>query len=500
VATTSGKVEGRLVGRIQVFRGIPYARAPRGELRWQPPQPPEPWTGIRSARDPGPAAPQNGPRLPLAGALLGGGAQSEDCLSLNVWTPACDGRRRPVLVWIHGGAFVIGSGATGLYDGRRLARGADVVVVTLNYRLGALGFLDLSARWRGRFAANCGVRDQIAALAWVREHAERFGGDPERVTVFGESAGGMSVATLLGTPAAQGLFARAIAQSGAADHVSSPARAQQVADTFLEELGARDADALLAAPVESILRAQTRTADRLGFLDGLLPWQPTVDGDLLPLPPREQVAKGLARGVPLLVGTNQDEWKLFMLGDRKARRLDQAAFERRLARVLTGRDAGGRALAELARESYRAGRPCDAWERFQSDRVFHVPAHRLAELQSAHGTPTYAYLFQWSPPLLARWLGACHGIEIPFVFGTLREPLLAPLFALSPGAGRLSARMQAAWAAFARSGDPSHDDLPAWPVYDATRRATLALGPRCRIEDAPFDAALRFWREVERAA
>jgi para-nitrobenzyl esterase len=373
-------------------------------------------------------------------------------------------------------------------------------VVTLNYRLGALGFLDLGSRWPGRFAANAGLLDQIAALAWVRAHAERFGGDPERVTIFGESAGGMSVATLLGTPAAQGLFHRAIAQSGAADHVSSAKRAAQVTDTFLEQLGVRDADALLAAPLPAILAAQNRTALRLGFSEGLLPWQPSVDGQLLPLPPREQVAKGLARGVPLLVGTNRDEWKLFMLGDRKARRLDRAGFERRLARALTGRDARGRAFAELALESYRDERASDAWERFQSDRVFHVPAHRLAEHQSAHGAPTYAYLFQWHPPALRRWLGSCHGLEIPFVFGTLREPILAPLFAFAPGVSRLSARMQAAWAAFARSGDPRHDDLPEWPAYDASRRATLAFGPRCRVKDAPFDAALRFWSEVERAA
>jgi para-nitrobenzyl esterase len=499
VTTRSGKVEGRLVGRMHLFRGIPYARAPRGALRWQPPQPEEPWTGVRSARGFGPAAPQNAPRLPLAGTLIGAGPQSEDCLTLNVWTPGLDGAHRPVLVWLHGGAFVLGSGATGLYDGRRLARNADAVVVTLNYRLGALGFLDLGARWPGRFAANAGLRDQIAALAWVREHAERFGGDPERVTIFGESAGGMSVATLLGTPAAQGLFQRAIAQSGAAEHVSPAARAAQVSELFLEELGARDADALLAAPVPAILAAQNRAAARLGFHEGLLPWQPTVDGELLPLPPREQIAKGLARGVPLLVGTNQDEWKLFTLGDRRGRRLDAAGFERRLGRALSGVDRG-RGLVQRACESYRGVRPADAWERFQSERVFHVPAHRLASLHSAHGAPTYAYLFQWTPPALGRWLGACHGIEIPFVFGTLRGTPLAPLFAFAPGAARLSARMQAAWSAFARDGDPGHDDLPEWPAYDATRRATLALGARCRVQDAPFDEALRFWGEVERAA
>jgi para-nitrobenzyl esterase len=508
VSTRSGKLEGRLEGGIQVFRGIPYAGATRGALRWQPPVPVEPWPGVRPAQGFGPAAPQSAPMLPFARQIIGARSseQSQDCLSLNLWTPATDARRRPVLVWIHGGAFVMGAGSTALYDGLRLARGGNVVVVTLNYRLGALGFLDLASLWPGRFAANVGLRDQIAALAWVRDHIEAFGGDPQNVTIFGESAGGMSVATLLGTPAAQGLFRRAIAQSGAADHVSSAARAAEIAAVFVEELGARSPEALRNAPTSEILAAQMRAARRVGLFDGRLPWQPSVDGDLLPLPPREQVAKGIARGVPLLLGTNREEWKLFMLGDRKARRLDEASLRRRLARALPGADAQGRALAERAFAAYRGDAAprrgashAESWECFQADRVFHVPAHRLAELQAAHA-PTFAYRFDWSPPALRRWVGACHGIEIPFVFGTLRQPPLAPLFALAPGARRLSARMQRAWLAFAKSGDPGHEDLPEWPAYDATRRATLALGTRSELREAPFDAALRFWGDVEGSA
>jgi para-nitrobenzyl esterase len=507
VTTRSGRIEGRLEGGICVFRGIPYARAPRGALRWQPPQPPEPWAGVRRAHAFGPSAPQAAAVLPLAGRLIGArsAGQSQDCLSLNVWTPACDRRRRPVMVWIHGGAFVLGSGAAGLYDGARLARSGDVVVVTLNYRLGALGFLDLGTVWPGRFAANAGLRDQLAALTWVREHAPLLGGDPENVTIFGESAGGMSVATLLGTPAARGLFHRAIAQSGAADHVSSRARAAEVAAAFLDELGARSPEALETATSGDILLAQQRAALRTGFAEGKLPWQPSVDGDLLPLPPREQIAKGLAREVPLLVGTNRDEWKLFMLGDRRARRLDEAALRRRFARALPGEDAQGRVLAERAFAAYRdaaaqrRATPPEIWERFQADRVFHVPAHRLAELHCVHQPATFAYLFRWSPPALRHWIGACHGIEIPFVFGTLREPPLTPLFLLAPGARSLSARMQRAWVAFARSGDPRHDALPEWPAYDASRGATLGLGPRCAVKDAPFAAALRFFGELEAA-
>ena len=500
--TRDGQLEGRLEEGLCVFRGVPYARA----ARWQPPAPPEPWSGVRSARSFGAAAPQSSPQIPFANRLIGArsGEQNEDCLTLNIWTQGADGRRRPVLVWIHGGAFALGSGSTALYDGARLAH-KGVVVVTLNYRLGALGFLDLSSRWRGRFAANAGILDQIAALAWVREHIEAFGGDPSNVTIFGESAGGMSVGTLLGTPAAQGLFQRAVAQSGAADHVSTRARAAEIAEVFLDELGARSPDALLAAPVADLVAAQVRATARVGLFDGRLPWQPSVDGDLLALPPREQIAKGIARGVPLLVGTNRDEWKLFLLGDRKARRLDEAALRRRLARALPGRDARGAELAERAFTAYRGAAaprsgasPSECWERFQADRIFHAPAHRLAELQSAFA-PTFAYRFDWAPPGLRGWLGACHGLEIPFVFGTLREPPLAPLFFFAPGSGRLAARMQRAWLAFAKGGDPGHDELPDWPAYDATRRATLVFAPRCKVEDAPYAEALRFWGELEAA-
>jgi para-nitrobenzyl esterase len=255
-----------------------------------------------------------------------------------------------------------------------------------------------------------------------------------------------------------------------------------------------------------VLAAQLRATERIGLFDGRLPWQPSVDADLLPLPPREQVAKGLARELPLLVGTNRDEWKLFLLGDSKARRLDEGALRRRLARALPGNDVRGAALAERAFAAYRgAAAPragasfSESWESFQADRIFHAPAHRLAELQSAHA-PTFAYRFDWAPPGLRRWLGACHGIEIPFVFGTLREPPLAPLFFFAPGAARLAARVQRAWLAFARSGDPGHEDLPEWPAYDATRRATLVFAPRCKVADAPYAEALRFWSELEAAS
>jgi para-nitrobenzyl esterase len=504
VTTRSGRLEGRERRGVLCFRGIPYAQAPRGALRWRAPQPPPPWNGVREAHRFGPSAPQAAPMVWVIRALLGGeDRQSQDCLHLNVFTPAADRRRRPVMVWIHGGAFVLGSGSSGLYDGSQLARRGDLVVVTLNYRLGALGFLDATSLVPGG-VANAGLRDQIAALAWVRDNIEQFGGDPENVTIFGESAGGMSVGTLIGTPAAQGLFRRAICQSGAAHNVSSRQRARQIAELFVRELGGRDVAALERAPTLTVLAAQRDTAVRLGIAQGDLPWQPSVDGDLLPVAPLDAIAAGIAQGVPVLVGTNRDEWRLFMLGDRKGRALDEAGLRRRIARALPGEAPGGRPLADRAVDVYRGldGRrldsPRDRWEAFQGDRVFHHPAHRLAEAQSAHA-PTFAYRFDWAPPGLRGALGACHAIEIPFVFGSLRDPALRALIPYAPRARALSARMQRAWIEFAHAGDPRHDGLREWPVYDAAERATLRLAPRTRVLPAPYADAVAFWSGVERA-
>ncbi|UCE85129.1 MAG: carboxylesterase/lipase family protein [Deltaproteobacteria bacterium] len=509
VGTRNGRLEGTTERGVASFRGIPFARPPVGPLRFQPPEPPQAWDGVRSARAFGASAPQSPPVTRLIQQMVGAapGVQSEDCLTLNVWTPAADGRTRPVMVWIHGGAFVMGSGATRLYSGARLARRGDLVVVSVNYRLGALGFLNLRALrpGDGNASSNLGLRDQIAALEWVRDNIEAFGGDPENVTIFGESAGGMSVATLLGTPRAQGLFQRAIAQSGAAHNVSSTDDAGAVAERFLSRLGVDPGGgaALRDVSVADILHAQRDTSLALGMPSGALPWQPSLDGELLSQPPLEAVGRGLARSVPLLVGTNRDEWKLFMLGDPKGRRLDEAGLRRRLERVLPGRDARGEPLAERAFEAYResgadARRPTasERWVAFQSDRIFHVPAARLAERQSAHAPDTYAYRFDWTPPFLDGVMGAFHGLEVPFVFGTLRDPMLRAAIGWAPSARRLSQRMQDAWIAFARSGRPHHEALPAWPAYERHGRNTLFFTREPRVGEAPFGPVQDFWDKL----
>jgi para-nitrobenzyl esterase len=501
VHTRSGRVEGEDRGGLAVFRGIPYARPPVGPLRFRAARPPEAWRGVRSARRFGASAHQLGARTQLLAGLLGGAsAQDEDCLTLNLWTPACDGRRRPVMVWIHGGAFVFGSGSTPLYSGSRLARRGDVVVITINYRLGALGFLDLRGALGAEVEANAGIRDQLAALAWVRDNVEGFGGDPGNVTIFGESAGGMSVGTLLGAPDARGLFRRAVLQSGAAHNVSSPEQAARVAEVFLRELHPRPltAESLRTAPVAALLHAQARASLELAIGLGGLPFQPCLDGDVLPEPPLAALAHGAAADVPVLIGTNRDEWRLFLLGDARGRRLDEEGLRRRLRRALPGLSSDERPLADLAGEVYReaARDPVDRWCAFQGDRIFHVPASRLVDVRrAARSAPTWRYLFAWTPPLAGRRIGACHALEVPFVFGTLRQPWLRPLLGSTRSALALARRMQDAWIAFARSGSPEHERLPTWPSCGVAHE-TLVLDRECALGGEPFAERRTFWERV----
>jgi len=480
IDTALGRLEGREEHGIRSFRGIPYAAAPVGKLRWRPPERPTAWTGVRPAHRFGSSAPQMGPASRWIRALIGAAAneQSEDCLTLNVWSPGSPGPPRPVMVWIHGGAFVMGSGATRLYAGSRLAKRGDLVVVSLNYRLGALGFLHAAALASGHEppVANLGIRDQIAALEWIRDHIEAFGGDPGQVTLFGESAGAMSIGTLLGIPRARGLFQRAILQSGAAHNVSRLERSTQVAEVFLRELGLPrpDPDRLARQSLDDVLRAQLAATRRLGLVDGRLPWQPAIDGDLIARPPLEEIAAGLSNEVSTLVGTNRDEWKLFMLGDRRGRRLDEAGWQRRLDRTLSlcVADAEARRMwVRRADETYRdlEGErshlsPAERWCAFQSDRIFHFPAAELARRQVAAGAPTWSYRFDWMPPVVRERVGA-------------------------------SERIQDGWIQFARTGSPGHPRLPTWPEYGPGRR-TMLLDRECRLRDDWLHRETAFWEAL----
>ncbi len=494
--TLSGRVRGRDLGGVVSFQGVPFAAAPRGEFRFLPPRPPEPWAGVRDAQQSGPAAPQFS--LPAFSWInAAAGPLGDDCLSVNVWTPAADDARRPVLVWIHGGGFLVGSGSTAVYDGAALAERGDVVVVSINYRLGVLGFshLGLLGLEGLEEATNVGIRDQIAALEWVRDNIERFGGDPKSVAIFGQSAGGMSVGTLLGAPRARPLFHRAICQSGAADHVIDRNEAADVAQILLRELGQRRPTpaSLAEIPLGQLLAAQRAILTRASNLSNLMVLLPAVDGDLIPRQPLAALRAGEAAGIPIVTGATLDEWRLFRMIDHGIGRFSQADLVDRFREVLPSlphaprADVAARRFREALGERSVASRPSDVWSAFQSARTFHHPSNRLAEAHHAGGGEAYSYLFTWRAPAMRRSVGACHAIEIPFVFGSTSHPIARPLTGLSAKAGKLSRRLQHAWIGFARHGTPGHERLPRWPTYDPERRSTLIFGRDCALAESPLD-------------
>jgi para-nitrobenzyl esterase len=496
VNTKTGPVQGVDHDGIAVFRGIPYAEAPVGALRWKPPVARTPWTETLVAEHASPLAPQN--PSPLEG-MLGGGAPpiGDDCLSLNIWTPGTDDAQRPVLFWIHGGAFVTGTGSTPWYDGERFARQHDVVVVTSNYRLGALGFLHLAdifgAEWAG--SGNVGILDQSFALRWTRENIAAFGGDPDTITIFGESAGGMSVATQLGLPASKGQFKRAIAQSGAAGHVHTRETATDVARRFLEVIGLDSIEALQQAPVADILAAQEKVNTERSNIGGAgLPFMPCVDGTTLPVGPQQAVKDGHARGVDLLLGTNLDETTLFTMMDPGLSSLDDAALAKRFG-GLFGEERAAEALDAYRKDRADAAHG-DIWNAALSDRVFRVPAVRLADAQQPHGS-TYVYLFTWESTAFDGRLRSCHALEIPFVFDNLDQAGVAFLTGpITDDMRALATTMNEAWAAFARTGNPSTPSLADWPTWDPETRPTMVIDTDCNVELDPMGHELEVWSEL----
>jgi para-nitrobenzyl esterase len=497
VETGLGKIEGFERDGVRVFRGIPYAKPPVGALRFRAPEPAPPWAGVRDAKEYGNAAIQ--PPLMLA-ALPGFdiGTQSEDCLHLNVYAPAgaSDANRKPVLFWIHGGAFVIGAGSQSIYDGVPLAKRGDVVVVTINYRLGVFGFLDLGQP--DVATPNAGLLDQIAALEWVRDHIAAFGGDPANVTIFGESAGGMSVGTLLGCPRAQGLFAKAIPQSGSTQSVHDHESAATVTAAILSALDMREPNVgdLRDVPAEKLKAVQQSVSMQLTVMAGqqLLPFQPVVDGRVLPRHPLDEIGAGIARDVKVLIGTTRDEWKLFGFMDPEIRQLDAVKIAERLAQRVPHAD--GAAIVA----GYRASRPdadwASIWLAIETDRIFRIPGIRTAEAQRAHQPDVFSYLFTWESPGFGGLLGACHAIEIPFVFGCLDLPGGENFCGKGPDADRLAARTMDAWLAFAKHGDPSHAEVGSWPRYDTERRLTMELGAQVGILEDPAGAERALWDGV----
>ena len=456
VSIAQGSLRGVEKDGVLSFKGVPYAAAPFGEHRFAAPAASSTWDGVRDATEFGPTAPKPPYPAPidllLPEPVIGG----EECLNLNVWTPDLAGAR-PVLVWIHGGAFVNGSGAVSAYDGTRFARDG-VVCVTINYRLGVDGFLLIDAA-----PANRGLLDQVAALEWVRDNIARFGGDPAAVTIAGESAGAMSVTTLLSMPAATGLFGRVIAQSGAGHHVLSPPTAAKVTSALARRLGVEaTVEGFASVPIGNLIGAQEGLSAAIAAAPDPAAWgeiathrmafEPTVDGTVVPARPIDRVTAGAGTDVDVLVGTNSDENALFLVPAGLIDYVDENLLAMALASV------GADPTAVIA--TYRAARPvATSGELLQAalgDWFFTIPAVRIAEARSAHGASTYVYEFAWRSPQFDGRLGACHALEIGFVFDNLDDPTGVPLAGSAPPQA-LAEEMHAAWVAFVASGDPGWD-------------------------------------------
>lgn len=490
VQTKQGQVSGHVEKGVNAWLGIPYAQAPIGKLRFQSPQPPSSWEGVRKADSFG------APSIQSPSQFLGDATPSEDCLFLNIWSPAADAKKRPVMLWIHGGGFVVGSSTSEMYNGANLSRNGDVVVVSINYRLGILGFLyfDKFIQEKYGYENNVGIRDQIAALKWVKENIAAFGGDPENITIFGESAGGTSVETLLATPAAKGLFTGAIAESGPASVLWQPEVACNITNKFLRTLGvsADSLQLLQTMPADSLLKAQDWLLNYMVDKTTQRVFSPTIDGEFLTNDIATCLSPKQSGNVALMIGTNNDEATMFA--------------SKRLHMVPSKEEELDREFLSListdAKKTVTAAYPGYPKKRaildLLTDAVFRIPAVRVAECQSMH-SPVYMYKYEWTSPLLNMvGLRSFHGLEIPFVFGNSdgRIGKILRIVASKKTFKNLSGSMQQAWINFARYKNPNGQGEEVWKKYDKEDRATMIFNKKTQLVNDPGKAQREAWDGV----
>jgi len=487
-----------------MFKGIPYGASTAGSGRFKPPRAPEAWSGVLKTVDDPPQAPQHDPgkpRRPRSDSPYEGiepdwtqVPESEDCLKLNVWTPGLEGRKRPVMVWFHGGGFAVGSAAGQWQDGGRLCRRGDVVVVSVNHRLNVLGYLyvdPLNAAFSG--GGNAGLLDLVLALKWVQENIAQFGGDPQNVTIFGQSGGGQKVSMLLAMPAAAGLFQKAIVQSGPAPRALEPQYAADMARRLLAklEIGTGEVERLQQVALDRIMSAyysvfrETGGYGVLGILQG---FAPVVDGKWLPQHPFDPEAPVVSADVPLMIGTTRTEMTLgALLEDPAADLMSESSLRDRLA-GLFGNDT------QRVLDAYRASHPgFSPWELYAvitSDwptRLYSIwIAERKARLRRA---PVFMYRTDWCTPVAEGKLMAPHAIDIGFVLDD--TPYTRSFDGGGRGAAQMTRSMSGAWLEFARHGNPNNGSLPRWPAYEPERRSTLLFDTPCRVVDDPDGADRR---------
>ncbi|HTA44829.1 MAG TPA: carboxylesterase/lipase family protein [Bryobacteraceae bacterium] len=483
VQTSAGKVRGANEGKTKAFRGVPYGASTEGAGRFMPPAKPQPWTGVRDALELGPASPQTPSNLipeSMAQQPKNDGAGSEDCLHLNVWTPGAGSGKRPVMVWFHGGGYSAGSANWEMYNGANLAAKHDVVVVTVNHRLNVFGYLYLADLGGEKYAnaSNVGMLDCIAALEWVRDNIAAFGGDPGNVTIFGQSGGGGKVSTLMGMPAAKGLFHRAIAMSGSNVSGTSRDRANKSTEAFLATLGLKSnqVDQLQKLPIADLLKAMRATRG--------LALSPVVDGRTLPAGPFDPIASDLSANVPFMIGSTETEvtWSNTINLDA----IDDATLHARVKDAAKVDDAGADKLISV----YKKG-----WPKADNLTVLLVLTTDLSNFRTGTDTeaerkamagkaPIYKYYFQWYSPVREGKLRSYHTLDIPFVFEN--TDITASMNGAGPELHPLSDKMSAAWVAFARTGNPNHKGIPHWDPFTMEKRATMIWNNESRAVNDPF--------------
>ncbi len=490
VRLSYGTARGLTINGVHVFKGIPYAAPPVGDLRWGAPAPPIPWTGERMADEFGASAMQGS--IGAMGDMIGIAATptDENCLTLNVWTREVTDEEYPVMVWIHGGGNVVGSSAQPRFNGDYFARRGRIVIVSINYRLGAFGFLhapELGA------TGNEALLDQIAALRWVRKEIRKFGGNPKDITIFGQSAGGFDICQLMAMEAAKGCFDKAILMSGSLSPQIPRDEAAATGARFAEKFGGFDA--LRTVPAQAILDHQQQLT--AGSLGSAVRFGPVCDGNVIRADASVALGEGtFTRGMPLLVGTARDEWGLWTALDPAMQRLDEAGLTK-----LARRPFGERARDGI--EVYRAARqtrgedvsPVALWRAIMTDSMFRIPAIRTAELHSRHTQATWMYLFDYESPALEGRLGACHSLDVPFVWGTTRVGELRRFCGDTHLVHCLAEVIHDTYVAFAKGGDPANAMFD-WPTYDREKRTTMRLNMESRLEDAPMDAERAFWESL----
>lgn len=475
--TTHGKIQGFEDGQgLKTFLGIPYAKQPVGKLRFTPPQEPDKWDGIKQTVEFSPSCPQIKDKFESASLWK----QGEDCLSLNIWTPGLDSKKRPVIIYIHGGGFMNGGTSDPHYNGRFIAKRGDIVFASINYRINAFGFLfleDFGKEFAG--TGNNAIRDQLMAIRWIKKNAANFGGDPDNITVMGESAGSASVLILMGLPQAKGLFHKAIAESGGLNLIRTREQAKAHTAGFMELAGVKDVTGLRSLSVEQIVQAIEDHLDSAGLEADLL-YAPVIDGVVIPGDPLAAISNGAASGIALLTGTTLDEYRYWINYSGFLRYLPLRLvpyFSHQTRKKFHGHEDE---IFDFYEKKYPDASCADHTFSFVTDMMFLIPHIQVAEEQSKYAK-VFMYRFDWKSRA-KDYLGACHVIELLFALRTFDSPKSYYIVGPEPPMA-LSDAVQGAWVAFARSGNPNTVGLPAWPSYDDKSRATMIMNIQSRVAD-----------------